>query len=59
MIAIAEHPDAWRAAKAPGVSRSSVSARVQDHGDRLAERGDPSWDLPTPQDFVPIVPEEP
>ncbi len=36
-----------------------VSARVQDHGDRLAERGHSSWDLPTPQDFVPIVPEEP
>lgn len=35
-----------------------LSARAQDHGNRLAERGDSSWDLPTPQNFVPVTPEE-
>jgi hypothetical protein len=36
-----------------------VSVRAQDHGGRLAERGKKHWELPTPMEFVPIVPEEP
>jgi hypothetical protein len=35
-----------------------LSARVQDHGDRVAERGESRWTLPTPVEFVPVVPEE-
>jgi hypothetical protein len=35
-----------------------VSVRVQDHGARVAARGEEAWELPTPADFVPVVPEE-
>jgi hypothetical protein len=35
-----------------------LSVRVQDHGDRVAERGAPRWRLPTPEPFVPVAPEE-
>jgi hypothetical protein len=35
-----------------------LSVRAQDHGGRLAERGDESWEPPAPVDFVPVVPEE-
>jgi hypothetical protein len=36
-----------------------LSVRVQDHGDRVAERGQKRWDpLPTPMPFVPVVPDE-
>jgi hypothetical protein len=38
--------------------RLRVSVRVQDHGDRVSERGEPRWDLPEPEAFVPIIPEE-
>ncbi|MFT3923443.1 MAG: hypothetical protein QM778_12985 [Myxococcales bacterium] len=37
----------------------TLSVRVQDHGDRIAARGEKHWDpLPTPTPFVPVVPEE-
>jgi hypothetical protein len=36
-----------------------LSVRAQDHGDRLAERGETRWPLPMPMPFVPVVPEEP
>ncbi len=35
-----------------------VSVRAQDHGKRIAARGETRWDLPVPMDFVPVVPEE-
>jgi hypothetical protein len=35
-----------------------VSVRVQDHGGRIAARGEEAWELPQPADFVPIAPEE-
>jgi hypothetical protein len=35
-----------------------VSVRAQDHGDRVADRGDRRWQLPVPMDFVPVVPVE-
>jgi hypothetical protein len=35
-----------------------LSVRAQDHGGRLAERGDASWEPPAPVDFAPVVPEE-
>ncbi len=35
-----------------------LSARVQDHGDRITARGERSWELPTPAPFVPVVPQE-
>jgi hypothetical protein len=38
--------------------RLTLSARVQDHGGRIAERGEKIWQLPTPTDFVPVVPKE-
>jgi hypothetical protein len=33
-----------------------ISVRVQDHGNRVAERGEKSWELPMPMPFVPVVP---
>jgi hypothetical protein len=35
-----------------------LSVRAEDHNDRLAARGDKSWQLPIPARFVPVVPEE-
>jgi len=35
-----------------------VSVRIQDHGERLVERGEDRWDLPMPMLFVPVAPEE-
>jgi hypothetical protein len=35
-----------------------ISVRVQDHGSRVAARGQQRWELPDPTPFVPVVPEE-
>jgi hypothetical protein len=35
-----------------------LSVRAEDHGDRLAARGEKSWQLPIPARFIPVVPEE-
>lgn len=35
-----------------------ISVRVQDHGDRLAKRGERFWTLPEPEAFVPVVIED-
>lgn len=35
-----------------------ISVRVQDHGDRLAKRGQKAWMLPEPEPFVPVVIED-
>jgi hypothetical protein len=35
-----------------------ISVRVQDHGDRLAQRGERLWMLPEPESFVPVVIED-
>lgn len=36
-----------------------ISIRAQDHGDRLAKRGEKRWEeLPEPTPFVPVVPDE-
>jgi hypothetical protein len=38
--------------------RLLVSVRVQDHGDRIAERGETRWELPQPEAFAPVLIEE-
>lgn len=38
--------------------RLTLSVRVQDHGDRVAARGESRWDVPAPTAFVPVAPEE-
>jgi hypothetical protein len=35
-----------------------ISIRAQDHGDRLAKRGEKRWELPEPTPFVPVVIDE-
>lgn len=35
-----------------------ISIRAQDHGDRLAKRGERRWELPEPTPFVPVVIDE-
>jgi hypothetical protein len=35
-----------------------ISIRAQDHGDRLAKRGEQRWELPEPTPFVPVVVDE-
>jgi hypothetical protein len=35
-----------------------ISVRVQDHGDRVAKRGEKTWMLPEPTPFVPVLLEE-
>jgi hypothetical protein len=35
-----------------------ISIRAQDHGDRLAKRGERRWELPEPTPFVPVLIDE-
>ena len=35
-----------------------ITIRAQDHGDRIPSRGEARWELPTPELFAPVVPDE-
>lgn len=52
---------AFRAGLRTGAAQRIIlelSARVQDHGDRVSSRGERRWELPMPEAFAPVVPEE-